>query len=117
MLLDSKSNALVLGGFVLYAAALVVYWPDVLVVSDESFYVRQARAFADGSALVPVKDPWTGREQQLLPSAYPPGTSAFQAIFVRVGGWRAAVLAQVVDQLFTNMDRLTIWNVRSCDIR
>jgi hypothetical protein len=95
----SKSQALVLGGFALYAAALVVYWPNVCVVSDESFYVRQARAFADGSATIAVKDPWTGSDQRIQPSPYPPGTSALQAIFVRIGGWRAAVVASLISLL------------------
>jgi 4-amino-4-deoxy-L-arabinose transferase-like glycosyltransferase len=95
----SKSQALVLGGFALYAAALVVYWPNVLLVSDESSYVRQARAFASGSITVAVKDPWTGQDERIQPSPYPPGTSALQAVFVRLGGWRAAVLASLISLL------------------
>src|SRR5579871_819102 len=90
------SRVLVGASFAAYVGAFAAYWPSVMVVSDESSYVRQAVAFAHGTTTAEAIDPWTHASTRVMPSTYPPGTSALQAIFVFIGGWRAAFLASVL---------------------
>ena len=75
---------------VLYAVGLAAFPPPVLLILDESQYVRQAMAFAEGHARVSVVDPATGEAHAELASTYPPGTSLLQAPFVRLAGWSGA---------------------------
>lgn len=79
----------------LYAAAALAFWPRAILVSDESYYVRAALAFAQGSATVPRLDVLTGDAVREPPSPYPPGTSALQAPFVKAFGWRGAFVPSV----------------------
>jgi hypothetical protein len=65
-----------------YTLGIALFWPRVLLIVDEERYVSQAVEFARGS---PV-----------MVSDYPPATSLLQAPFVRVLGWRGAVLVSLL---------------------
>ena len=82
-----------LGLLGLYGVGLATFPPPVVLISDESEYVRQAAVFAQGHTHVAARDPLTGAEREELASTYAPGTSLLQAPFVLFGGWRGAVWA------------------------
>ncbi|RIK62368.1 MAG: hypothetical protein DCC64_10610 [Planctomycetota bacterium] len=80
---------LALGAYVL---AFSLFYPQVLTISDETSYMRQAWAYAQGHATVEALDPASLKVVQVLPSDYPPGTSLLMAPLMAAGGWRAGFL-------------------------
>lgn len=66
--------------------------PQGWLVRDEVAYVKQAAAFARGSATAELWDGTRGRFTAAIPSQYPPGTSLLMALPVRVFGPRGAFL-------------------------
>ncbi len=91
-MLDRKtSNLIVVAALALYTLGFVTFFPKVIVVYDESVYVRQAVAFASGQLSIPERDPLTGLVRPFVPSTYPVGTSALQVPFIWLAGsWRGA---------------------------
>ena len=83
-------------GLLLYAAGFLAFSPRVVSVRDEVAYIRQAAAFAAGEATVVEKEALSGQTRRVPASTYPPGTSALQAPFVSLGGWRWAALASLL---------------------
>lgn len=81
---------------VAYAAGYALFPPRVLLVNDEERYVAQAMAFARGSANLAGATTLLPRSTERVASNYPPGTSALQAPFVALFGWRGAGLLSVV---------------------
>lgn len=88
-----------------YAAGFSLFSSPVFTASDESFYVEQAVAFANGSL------GWRGAggaDEAGPMGDYPPGTALLQAPFVFAGGWRAAAWASAVS-LAATVWLLTRW--------
>lgn len=95
-----RQGALLLGAaLAVYAGSFALFAPRVLLISDETSYVRQALALSQGALRVPVLDPETLSLEPALPSTYPPGTSLLQAPFVFAFGPRGAALASLVSLL------------------
>jgi hypothetical protein len=90
--------ALPLGAFILGLAA---FPPVVTLVTDESNYIRQAKAYADGHTRVQVRDGLTWEVKDELPSPYPPGTSLVQVPFVLALGWKGAAWASALALVVT----------------
>ncbi|HRJ77671.1 MAG TPA: hypothetical protein PLF37_04085 [Planctomycetota bacterium] len=80
---------LALGAYVL---AFAVFYPQLLTISDETSYMRQAWAYAQGQTSVEVLDPSSLQVARVHPSDYPPGTSLLMAPLMAAGGWRAGFL-------------------------
>ncbi|MGO9288357.1 MAG: ArnT family glycosyltransferase [Polyangia bacterium] len=76
----------------LYVLGFCALWPNALLVSDETHYVGQAIVFARGEATQEVRQVLEGTRVRQPASTYPVGTSAVQAPFVKLGGWRLAAL-------------------------
>jgi hypothetical protein len=92
-----------------YVAGFLLFPPRVLLTNDEERYVTQAVAFSRGeltvaganmidprSELTANGQPAAARENPMVASDYPPGTSILQTPFVMVGGWRAAAALSVL---------------------
>ena len=75
-----------------YCASFFAFYPSIFTVVDESAYVRQGAALANGSLTVAEIDPLTGTETHTRPSEYPIGTSLLMAIFIKPLGWKGAFL-------------------------
>ncbi|TVR17351.1 MAG: hypothetical protein EA391_05215 [Balneolaceae bacterium] len=65
-------------------------YPGVSILIDETHYLRQAAAFANGQIMVEEFHPVTQQVTYSLPSEYPPGTSFVAGIFMLFGGWGLA---------------------------
>jgi 4-amino-4-deoxy-L-arabinose transferase-like glycosyltransferase len=76
----------------LYVLGFCLLWPNALLISDEVCYVGQAILFARGEATQEVRQVLEGTSRRVPLSKYPIGTSALQAPFVKLGGWRLASL-------------------------
>ncbi len=87
-----KRGAWVSVVLLVYLVGLLLYWPKILTITDESSYVRQAVAFAHGHSTVAVYEPFSSVPTMLPPSDYPAGTSLFLTPFVALGGWQASAL-------------------------
>ena len=81
---------------VAYVAGLILFWPRVLVVVDEAWYVSQAVAFAHGGTTIPGAEILAPPTHLTVISNYPPGTSLLQAPFVHVFGWAGAVIVSAL---------------------
>lgn len=68
----------------------ILWYPDIITNTDESAYIRQAKAFASGERSLTEYNPFTGKPEASPPSPYPPGTSLLMAPFVRIFGWQGA---------------------------
>lgn len=91
-----SSAAVAASAVTLYAIGFVALFPNAIVVSDESAYVAQAVAFANGRVTLKRFDPLRDEFASVLPSTYPPGTSLLQMPFVAAFGWRGAPLASLL---------------------
>jgi 4-amino-4-deoxy-L-arabinose transferase-like glycosyltransferase len=76
----------------LYVLGFCLMWPNAILISDEAHYVGQATLFARGEATQEVRQVLEGTRIRVPLSTYPIGTSALQAPFVKLGGWRFASL-------------------------
>jgi hypothetical protein len=76
----------------LYVLGFCLLWPNAILISDEASYVGQAILFARGEAKQEVRQVLEGTRIRVPLSTYPIGTSAVQAPFVKLGGWRLASL-------------------------
>ena len=79
-----------------YVAGFALYYPKTVANTDEASYVRQAQVFARGQVRVEMLEPLTCRPVWKMPGDYPVATSLLQSLFVRAGGWQAAVALSVV---------------------
>ena len=93
---NNRSFALLAGVLGCYLAAALLYFGKPITVTDELYYVRQARAFAAGSTTMVGIDPTTGRETVQSPGIYAPGTAALMAPFVCAFGWQGAYLVPML---------------------
>lgn len=75
-----------------YLVSFAVFYPNVITITDEAAYLRQAAALADGHTVVLAPNAFTGRAEPIQVSNYPPGTSLLMAPFIALGGWKAAFL-------------------------
>lgn len=75
-----------------YVLAFALFYPQVLTVSDEASYMRQAFAWSRGQTTVEILDPSTLEPAPVIPGDYPPGTSLLMAPLMAAGGWRAGFL-------------------------
>jgi hypothetical protein len=73
-----------------YLIAFAAFYPNVITITDEAAYLRQAAALADGHTVVLAPNAFTGRAEPIQVSNYPPGTSLLMAPFIALGGWKAA---------------------------
>ncbi len=90
-----RGALLLLASLAVYATSFALFAPRALQISDETSYVRQALALANGALRVPALDPETLSLRPALPSSYPPGTSLLQAPFVLAFGPRGAALCSL----------------------
>ena len=96
-------EVIVLAVLAAYAAGFMAFPPRALLVVDESLYVSQAMAFAQGGRLLegarilvpPDSVPWM--------SNFPPGTSLLQTPLVALGGWRAAAALSVLSLVIATL--------------
>src|SRR5579864_5228345 len=91
-----KVGAVVWSAAAIYCLAFFVFYPSVITVIDESYYVREAVALAHGSLTVFHEDPLTGSSAWERPSDYPIGTSLLMAVFTRLFGWKGAFLVPLI---------------------
>jgi 4-amino-4-deoxy-L-arabinose transferase-like glycosyltransferase len=80
---------------IVYALGFVAFWPRGIVVIDECDYINAAKTFADGKTTQAATDALSGTTTRVLPSSYPPGTSALAAPLVGLFGVRAAPLVSL----------------------
>jgi len=80
----------------IYCISFLVFYPSVITVADESYYVREAVALSHGSVTVFHVDPLTGKGVWERPSDYPIGTSLLMAALAKVLGWKAAFLIPLI---------------------
>jgi len=75
-----------------YLISFAVFYPNVITITDEAAYLRQAAALSEGHTIVVAPNAFTGRDEPIQVSNYPPGTSLLMAPFIALGGWKAAFL-------------------------
>lgn len=102
-IIDRARSARTAGPMIIVSAVAALYLlsaallpPDVLSITDEANYVRQAQAFANGENTVEAGQVWSRERIRILPSHYPVGTSAIQAPFVWMMGWKGARMASAL---------------------
>jgi len=91
-----------------YGIAFFVFYPSTVTVTDESNYVRQGAALANGRVTVSSSDPLTGNQIHTRPSDYPIGTSFLMVPFIKLLGWRGAFLVPLISFLAVVLI-LSIW--------
>jgi 4-amino-4-deoxy-L-arabinose transferase-like glycosyltransferase len=79
-----------------YAASMAAFYPRAISNIDESSYVAQAQAFADGEARRYWENPIAGLPNPYRPGDYPPGTALLMAPFVFAFGWQGAFLVPLL---------------------
>ena len=84
---------------IVHSAAFFAFYPQAWLVHDETFYVRQAAAFAQGRATLELWDPARQAFAAKLASPYPPGTSLLMALPVRLFGLPGAFLVSWLSSL------------------
>ena len=79
-----------------YLLGFLSFLPGTLLIVDEALYLTQAMAFADGSQTLSASAPLHPPTDLTVASNYPPLTSALQAPFVALFGWRGAAILSVL---------------------
>ena len=75
-----------------YVVTFAFSYPQVITVSDEESYLRQAQVIVQGERTVPANRLVPERQELPPASRYPLGTALFLAPFVSLGGWEAGFL-------------------------
>ena len=85
----------------LYAVGFFVFYPSIPTVSDEAYYLLQAKLFAEGRTTSVVEDPYTGEQRERLAGDYPIGTSLGIAPLFLLFGLEGAYLFPLIVLLLT----------------
>ena len=91
-----SSYILVFSALLFYIIGYIIYYPNILTITDEIHYVSASYSIAHNF--------WGflfGKKYLLYPDTYPIGTPLVQAPFVFFGGWQAATIPSLISYILT----------------
>ena len=97
----NKSWIIIISLLFIYTIGFVVFYPSIPTISDEAYYLLQAKLFSEGNITSAVINPETGEYIQKLGGHYPIGTSLFIAPFYYIFGFKGAYLLPLIMLILT----------------
>ena len=85
-----------------YSIGFFIYYPEVVVSRDSTYYLLQAKNFSEGVVWTTYVDPLTDSIEKWA-SYLPIGTSLLLALFYFIGGLKASFLLPLISLLFLVM--------------
>ena len=85
----------------IYTIGFIVFYPSIPTITDEAYYLLQAKNFAEGNITTAVVNPETGEYNQEHGGHYPIGTSLFTAPLYYLFGLKGAYLFPLLMLILT----------------